>query len=95
MEGLSEYVDWENRELKTSFGTALVVQWLGSVLPLQGTRIQSLVRELRFHILHDVARKITNIQKKKKNNPTPNLFFKSFLSVILRTNKRGKQEVKN
>ena len=48
MEDLSEYVDWENLELKTSLGTALVVRWLrlctsttgdaGSI-PGQGTKI--------------------------------------------------------
>ena len=28
----------------------LVVQWLRICLPMQGTRVQSLVRELRFHM---------------------------------------------
>ena len=48
MEDLSEYVDWENLELQTSLGTALVVQWLrhcpsptgyAASIPGQGTKI--------------------------------------------------------
>ena len=31
--------------------TALVVQWLRDCLPMQGTQVQSLVRELRSHLL--------------------------------------------
>ena len=30
-------------------GTSLVEQWLGICLPMQGTRVRSLVRELRSH----------------------------------------------
>ena len=32
-------------------GTYLVVQWLRICLPVQGTLVPSLVRELRFHML--------------------------------------------
>ena len=43
-------------------------------------QIQSLVRELRSHILHDVARKITNIQKNTKTHISfSSLFFLWFL----------------
>ena len=46
------YLTWVNKEGKPSWGqkrearTSLVVQWLRLVLPLQGARIQSLVREV-------------------------------------------------
>ena len=35
--------------LKSISGTSLVVQWLRIRLPMQGMRVQSLVRELRSH----------------------------------------------
>ena len=36
---------------KITPGTSLVVQWLRIRLPMQGTRVRSLVRELRSHML--------------------------------------------
>ena len=33
------------------FRTSLVIQWLRGLLPMQETQVQSLVRELRFHML--------------------------------------------
>ena len=35
----------------TKRGTLLVVKWLRICLPMQGTRVQSLVGELRSHML--------------------------------------------
>ena len=35
---------------RDSEGTSLVVQWLRLRLPMQGVRVQSLVRELRSHM---------------------------------------------
>ena len=43
----------------SSPGTALVVQWLGIHLPMQGVRVQSLVKELRSHMY--VAKKLKKI----------------------------------
>ena len=43
-------------------GTLLVVQWLGLCLPTQGARVQSLVREVKSHILCGGAKR-----KKKKD----------------------------
>ena len=40
-----------NLPLKAFLGTSLVVQWLRIHLPMQGTQVRSLVRELRFHML--------------------------------------------
>ena len=55
---------------KTYFlGTSLAVQWLRLHLPMQGVRVQSLVRELRSHMLHGQKNKT----KKKKRKL---LFFK-------------------
>ena len=34
-------------------GTSLVVQWLRNHLPMQGMQVQSLVGELRSHMLWD------------------------------------------
>ena len=34
-----------NAELKVLPGTSLVIQWLGILLPIQGTRVGSLVQE--------------------------------------------------
>ena len=36
----------EGAEIGHSLGASLVVQWLRSTLPMQGVRVQSLVREL-------------------------------------------------
>ena len=33
-------------------GTSLVLQWLRSLFPRQGTLVQSLVMELRSYVLH-------------------------------------------
>ena len=44
------------------------------MLPMQGTRVQSPVRELKSHVLHSVA-------KKKK--------IKKFLKIVLIKNKSG------
>ena len=41
--------------LKDQQGTSLVVQWSRFYTPY--TRIQSLVRELRYHIIHSTVRK--------------------------------------
>ena len=35
----------------------MVIQWLGLELPLQGAQVQYVVRELRSHKLHGVAKK--------------------------------------
>ena len=40
-----------NNLLKSSAGTSLMVQWLRICLPMQGTRVRSLVGELRPHML--------------------------------------------
>ena len=37
--------------LRLRTGTSLVVQWLRIHFPMQGTRVRSLVRELRSHML--------------------------------------------
>ena len=42
--------------------TSLVVQWLSLCLSMQGALVQSLVRELRSHMLHSAAK-----AKVKKN----------------------------
>ena len=39
------------RHLKIRAETSLVVQWLSICLPMQGTWVRSLVRELRSHML--------------------------------------------
>ena len=41
--------DWMDEA--NSVGTSLVVQWLGIRLAMQGTWVQSLVEELRSHML--------------------------------------------
>ena len=41
-------MDCDDTEMKDE--TSLVVHWLGSHLPTQGTRAQSLVREQRSHM---------------------------------------------
>ena len=40
----------EKTPLKITPGTSLVVQWLRIRLPMQGTQVRSLVRELRSHV---------------------------------------------
>ena len=44
----------------TSSGTSLVVQWLRLCLPMQGTQVQPLVRELRYRTLRSEAKKQKN-----------------------------------
>ena len=45
-------LDEVDRVFKLSYpGTSLVVQWLRICLAMQGTRVQSLVGELRSHML--------------------------------------------
>ena len=45
-------------------GTSLVVQWLRILFPMQGTRVQSLVRELRYHMC-----RATKPARHKKKQP--------------------------
>ena len=40
----------ESYQKQTHQGTSLVVQWLRACLPMQGSCICSLVRELRYHM---------------------------------------------
>ena len=61
---ISSYIFWylKNGVIKNSIKirqaeTSLVVQWLRTRLPLQGTQVPSLVGELRFHMPHGVAKK--------------------------------------
>ena len=53
-------------------GAFPAVQWLRFRLPVQGVQVQSLVRELRSHMLSDVVGK----KKKKSNDSHLHLFFK-------------------
>ena len=40
------HASWpKNQNIKTEAGTSLVVQWLRICLPMQGTRVRSLVQE--------------------------------------------------
>ena len=50
-------------------GTSLMVQWLSVCLPVQGTWVQSLVREVRSHMLHSMA------NPPSKNKQTKQLTF--------------------
>ena len=43
---------WET-QLVFDFGTSLMVQWLRTCLPMQGTWVQPLLWELRSHVLQD------------------------------------------
>ena len=52
---------------KDSRGTSLVAQCLTIHLPVQGTQAQSLVRELRSHMLQLRPSQINKYLKKKKN----------------------------
>ena len=50
-QALEESCRYELSEVKhTEAGTLLVVQWLRICLPMQGTQVQFLVWELRFHV---------------------------------------------
>ena len=42
-----------SEQMIPSMGTSLVVQWLRLLLPMQGVRVRTLVRELRSHMPHD------------------------------------------
>ena len=53
---------------RASTGTSLVVQWLKILLPMQGTQVLSLVKELRSYMSHGMAK----LKKKKKKNPAAN-----------------------
>ena len=44
-------------------GTCLVGQWLRLHAPMQGVQVQSLVRELRYHMQHSIAKKYTKKEK--------------------------------
>ena len=46
-------------------GAFLAVQWLGSMLPLLGVWVRSLVGELRSHMLHGMAKKQNKINRKE------------------------------
>ena len=52
-------------------GTFLTVQWLTLHLPMQGVQVQSLVRELRFHMP-------LGQESKHKHKPYCNKFNKGF-----------------
>ena len=55
----------------------------GSVLPLQGAWVQSLVRELGFHILQSEAKKEKKKQKKKKKkNPEKDNLLQEWISGL-------------
>ena len=41
----------DSGSLKICLGTSLVVQWLGICFVMQGMQFQSLVRELRSHMV--------------------------------------------
>jgi len=47
-------------------GISLEVQWLGVHLPMQGVQVQSLIRDLRFHM--PWRPKIQNIKQKQYCN---------------------------
>ena len=53
--------------------TALVIQWLRICLPMQSTRVQSLVRELRSHMLRGATKPTCSHKEPnatKRNNST-------------------------
>ena len=56
-------------------GTSLMVQWLRLCFPMQGAQVQSLVRELRSHMLNHVA-------KKKKKKGYTGVMKKSFIWLL-------------
>ena len=47
---LSNHMHMRAHKRNSSLGTSLVVQWWRIRLPMQGTPVQSLVRELRSHM---------------------------------------------
>ena len=81
--------------LQQSFpGITLVVQWLRSALPVQETWVQSLVRELRFHLARKKKKKrmvrssvIENLLRGRgmsspMSSPGPRAWSGSFLSAL-------------
>ena len=42
--------EWADSDIKGDRGTSLVVPWLRIHLAIQGMRVRSLVRKLRFHV---------------------------------------------
>ena len=54
-----------------SLGTSLAVQWLSSLHPLEGARVQSLVGELRSHMPWGVAKKRKKKSVCPKNSGPP------------------------
>ena len=51
---------WKVYFKEESVGTSLVVQWFRLCLPMQGVRVQSLVRGLRSHMLAAKTQNIKN-----------------------------------
>ena len=52
-------------------GTSLVVQWLRIHLPMQGTRVPSLVGELRSHVLQASRALVLQLEKPACPNKDP------------------------
>ena len=42
--------EWADSDIKGDRGTSLVVPWLRIHLAIQGMRVRSLVRKLKFHV---------------------------------------------
>ena len=42
--------EWPDSDIKGDRGTSLLVPWLRIHLAMQGTRVQTLVGELRLHV---------------------------------------------
>ena len=57
-----------------------MVQWLRSVLLLQGEQIRSLVRDLRFHMLHGMDKKKKT--KEREREYTFSIFFHHFPTSV-------------
>ena len=75
----TEYKWWEHKH-KVS-GTSLMVEWLRICLPVQGTQVQSLVGEVRSHMLG------TTEPMGCSEEPTqPNKYFKT-PNIVLKINK--------
>ena len=51
-----------------TLGTSLVVQWLRILLSMQGTLVESLVRELRFHMPWDNQAYVLQQEKPAHHN---------------------------
>ena len=63
-------------------GTLLVVQWLELCSPTQGARVQSLVRELRSHVLCGGAKRKKNKTKRLLNQSDSNYQEPAFLRTV-------------